>query len=95
MNNGIASIEDSDYILLIGTNPRYEAPLLNTRIRKAISGNEARVALIGERINLSYDYDHLGDSAQTVEDLLNGKHKYWNVRHKRKLFICHVTGLFI
>ena len=79
LNTGIAAVEDADFILLIGTNPRYEAPLLNTRIRKTIIGNETRVALVGEHVNLTYEYDYLGDSAQILEDLLNGKHKYSNV----------------
>jgi NADH-quinone oxidoreductase subunit G len=59
---GTAAIEDIDTagaILLIGTNPRAEAPVLNARIRKAwIAG--ANVGLIGETVDLTYDYDHLG-----------------------------------
>ncbi|MHA7889296.1 NADH-quinone oxidoreductase subunit NuoG [Roseicyclus sp.] len=59
---GTAAIEDIDTagaILLIGTNPRAEAPVLNARIRKAwLKG--ANVGLIGEAVDLTYDYDHLG-----------------------------------
>ncbi len=59
---GNAAIEDIDsakMILLIGTNPRDEAPVLNARIRKAWL-NGAKVALIGEAADLTYDYSHIG-----------------------------------
>jgi NADH-quinone oxidoreductase subunit G len=59
---GTAAIEDIDgaaRILLIGTNPRNEAPVLNARIRKAWTRG-AEVALIGEAVDLTYDYTHLG-----------------------------------
>ncbi len=79
LNTSIASIEEADLVVFIGTNPRYEAPLLNTRIRKAIINNETRVALLGEKVDLTYEYDYLGDSAQGVEDLLNGKHPFSSV----------------
>ena len=59
---GTAAIEDIDharFILLVGTNPREEAPVLNARIRKAwLAG--AQVGLIGAPVDLTYDYDHLG-----------------------------------
>lgn len=84
LNTSIAGIEDADFILLIGSNPRYEAALFNTRIRKAITNNEATIALVGERVDLSYTYDYLGDSAQILEDLLSGKHKYSSVLAKAK-----------
>ncbi len=67
--------------MLVGTNTRYEAPLLNTRIRKTIIANDARVALVGEKVDLSYEYDYLGDSTQVLEDLLGGKHKYSSVSY--------------
>jgi NADH-quinone oxidoreductase subunit G len=59
---GTATIEDIDTakaILLIGTNPRAEAPVLNARIRKAWARG-ARVSLIGAAVDLTYDYAHLG-----------------------------------
>lgn len=42
---------------MVGTNPRYEAPLLNTRLRKGYVQNETNVALIGPAVDLSYKYD--------------------------------------
>ena len=59
---GTATIEDIDTakaILLIGTNPRAEAPVLNARIRKAWARG-ARVSLIGAVVDLTYDYAHMG-----------------------------------
>ncbi|MFZ5616739.1 MAG: NADH-quinone oxidoreductase subunit NuoG [Pseudomonadota bacterium] len=69
-NSGIAGIERADRILLFGTNPRVEAPLVNARIRKTWLANLGlKVAVIGEKGNLPYTYDHLGSGA---ESLANG-----------------------
>lgn len=57
LNNTIAAIEEADVILLIGTNPRYEAPLVNTRIRKGYIHGEQIIAQIGPKIDLTYDYE--------------------------------------
>jgi NADH-quinone oxidoreductase subunit G len=67
---GTAKIEDIDtakVILLIGTNPRVEAPVLNARLRKAWT-NRAMIGLFGEKVDLTYDYKHMGsDRAALVE----------------------------
>lgn len=68
---GTASIEDLDtaeYVMLIGTNPRAEAPVLNARIRKAWSRG-ANVALIGEAVDLTYEYVHMGTDRAALADL--------------------------
>lgn len=49
-------MEDADFVLLIGTNVRLEAPLLNARIRKAYVHKDTDVALIGPKVDLTYDY---------------------------------------
>jgi NADH-quinone oxidoreductase subunit G len=59
-NSTIAGIETADMILLVGTNPRWEAPLVNTRIRKAVRAG-ARVFAIGEEIDLTYPVEWLGN----------------------------------
>lgn len=65
----IADIDDARRILLIGTNPRLEAPVLNARIRKAwLHG--AQVALVGEAADLTYDYAHLGTDRDALAGLL-------------------------
>jgi NADH-quinone oxidoreductase subunit G len=69
---GTAAIEDIDgakSILLIGTNPRVESPVLNARIRKAWT-NGANVALIGEAVDLTYEYTHLGRDRVAVQAAL-------------------------
>ncbi|KAK3924082.1 NADH-ubiquinone oxidoreductase 75 kDa subunit, mitochondrial [Frankliniella fusca] len=76
LNNKIAGIEDADLILLIGTNPRYEAPLLNARIRKTWIHKECDVALLGPKVDLSYDYEHLGDDTTTLKKLASGQHPF-------------------
>ena len=67
---GTAKIEDIDtakVILLIGTNPRVESPVLNARVRKAWT-NGAMIGLFGEKADLTYDYKHMGsDRAALVE----------------------------
>lgn len=57
LNNTIARIEEADVVLLIGTNPRYEAPLVNTRLRKGYLHGEQNIGLIGPKIDLTYDYE--------------------------------------
>ncbi|MCB1366660.1 MAG: molybdopterin-dependent oxidoreductase, partial [Rhodobacteraceae bacterium] len=69
---GTARIEDIDTaerILLIGTNPRAEMPVLNARIRKAwLAG--AEIALVGEAVDLTYDYTHVGDDTDALGHVL-------------------------
>ena len=63
----IEEIDDAQAFLLIGTNPRTEAPVLNARIRKAwLHG--ASVAAIGEAADLTYEHEHLGDGAAALAD---------------------------
>ncbi|MGC9368924.1 MAG: NADH-quinone oxidoreductase subunit NuoG [Paracoccaceae bacterium] len=72
---GTASIEDIDsarFIQIIGSNPREEAPVLNARIRKAwLAG--AQVGLVGEAVDLTYDYAHVGTDRAALEGLLDKK----------------------
>ena len=73
---GNAAIEDIDgaqMILLIGTNPAIESPVLNARIRKAWL-NGAKVAVVGEAIDLSYDYQHLGTDREALAALAKMDH---------------------
>ena len=70
---GTARIEDIDsakFIQLIGTNPRIEAPVLNARIRKAWAAG-ARVGLVGEAVDLTYDYAHVGNDRAALAGLLD------------------------
>jgi NADH-quinone oxidoreductase subunit G len=65
-NTTISGIEKADAVLLIGTNPRHEAPLVNTRIRKAWLTGNTEIGMIGEAVDLTYDYEHVGSSAADV-----------------------------
>ena len=70
---GTATIEDIDnaqFIQLIGTNPRDEAPVLNARIRRAWA-NGANITLVGEAVDLTYDYAHVGTDRAALNSLLN------------------------
>ena len=67
-------IEDADLILLIGVNPRTEAPVLNSRILKSINKKKTKVFNIGTPADLTYAYTHLGVSASTLKDIAEGKH---------------------
>ena len=69
-NATIADIDSAKRILLIGTNPREEAPVLNSRLRRAWA-NGAHLALIGEAVDLTYDYLHLGTDRQALADLVS------------------------
>ncbi|MEW6090935.1 MAG: NADH-quinone oxidoreductase subunit NuoG [Pseudomonadota bacterium] len=68
-NATIAGIEDADAILLIGTNPRIEAPIINARILKRTRMGGVKVGVVGPRADLSYDYDYLGAGPQSLKDL--------------------------
>ncbi len=68
-NATVAGIEDADAILIIGSNPRREAPVLNARIRKAWMRNALRVGVIGERVDLTYPIDYLGAGPDTLGNI--------------------------
>jgi len=75
-NTTIAGIEQADVILLIGTNPRWEAPLINARIRKRYLLGGLKVGVIGPSADLTYPCDHLGAGAQTLTEVLDGNHAF-------------------
>ncbi|MEX2616100.1 MAG: NADH-quinone oxidoreductase subunit NuoG [Alphaproteobacteria bacterium] len=78
-NTGIAGIENSDACLLIGTNPRWEAPLVNSRIRKQWLFGGYPVGVVGQQHDLSYDYDYLGAGPDTLNEIANGDHPFARV----------------
>ncbi|KAM9448315.1 NADH-ubiquinone oxidoreductase 75 kDa subunit, mitochondrial isoform 2-T2 [Salvelinus alpinus] len=84
LNSRIAGIEEADLLLLVGTNPRYEAPLFNARIRKSWLHNELQVALVGQEVDLTYTYDHLGVSAKVLQEIAAGTHPFSKVLAKAK-----------
>ena len=72
-NATIAGIERADALLIIGSNPRREAAVLNARIRKRWRAGKFPIALIGEKVDLTYPYDYLGAGPETLADLVAGK----------------------
>jgi len=74
MNTGIANLEKADVVLLIGTNPRHEAPLVNTRLRKAYLANGAQVFNVGAAFDLTFPVTQLGENPQILSDIAGGKH---------------------
>jgi len=75
-NSTIAGIEDADAILIVGSNPRIEASLVNVRIRKRWRVAPPPIGLIGENVNLTYTYDYLGAGPETLADVLAGRHSF-------------------
>jgi len=72
-NATIAGIDEADAILLIGTNPRLEAPILNQRIRRAWSSRGVPVAMIGAEADLTYPCENLGAGADAIATLSKSK----------------------
>jgi NADH-quinone oxidoreductase subunit G len=83
-NSTIEGIEHADAVLLIGTNPRLEAAVLNSRIRKRWRQSSVAIALIGERADLTYPYEYLGAGPQTLKEVLDGKHSFAGVLREAK-----------
>ncbi|AHD01318.1 NADH-quinone oxidoreductase subunit NuoG [Leisingera methylohalidivorans] len=81
----IADLDEAEMILLIGTNPRDEAPVLNARIRKAWA-NGAEVALIGPAADLTYEYYHAGTGREALSDMI-GKGVPEETRDNKKTVI--------
>jgi NADH-quinone oxidoreductase subunit G len=75
-NPGIAGIDQSDALLIVGSNPRKEAAVLNARIRKRWRSGRLKIGLIGAKSELTYGYDYLGAGTDTLGVLASGKHSF-------------------
>ena len=78
-NTTIAGIEDADACLIVGANPRLEAPIINARLRKRFVAGGFRVGMVGEAADLTYRYDHLGAGPQTLKEIADGTHPFCEV----------------
>jgi NADH-quinone oxidoreductase subunit G len=76
-NTTIYGVDELDALLLIGTNPRLEAPVLNARIRGAWLENGLKVGVIGERADLTYPTEHLGAGPSTLAEIAKGGHSFF------------------
>ncbi len=94
-NSSINGIEKSDLILLIGCNPRHEATILNARIRKAFKNKNTQIYSIGDPGEQTYEYKIIGDSTQTIKDIIEEKHEFNKLLNKSKtpLFIIGESSL--
>lgn len=76
MNSGISGIEEADAILLVGTNPRHEATLVNARILKRHRKGGCEIGVIGSAPNLGYPYWHVGYSPMALRDVIENRHAF-------------------
>lgn len=83
-NTSIAGIESADFCLIIGSNPRHEAPLVNARIRKAYLHHGLKVALVGQRVDLTYKYKHLGENPWILKQIADGQNPFCHELSKYK-----------
>jgi len=75
-NTTVAGIDAADAVLLIGTNPRWEAPVLNARLRKGWVASGLKVANVGEAYDLTYPVEQLGASPSVLADIASGAHPF-------------------
>ena len=75
-NSSIRGIEESDLILLVGTNPRYEASMLNARIRKAFVKRKIPIFSLGDPGELTYDYIKIGKNTEDLRRILNDESEF-------------------
>ncbi len=81
-NPTIAGIEQADALLIVGSNPRKEATLLNARIRKRWRSGKLKVGVIGEQADLTYNTEYLGAGIETLGEIAGGKHSFADVLKK-------------
>ena len=75
-NSRIAGIDDADALLIIGSNPRIEAAVLNARIRRKWLSSRMPIGVVGPKIDLTYDANFLGVSPLILDALADGTHKF-------------------
>jgi NADH-quinone oxidoreductase subunit G len=83
-NPAIAGIDQADALLIMGSNPRKEAALLNARVRKRWRSGQLKIGVIGEKADLTYPYEYLGAGTDTLGDLAAGKHAFADVLKNAK-----------
>ncbi|XP_023524971.1 NADH dehydrogenase [ubiquinone] iron-sulfur protein 1, mitochondrial [Cucurbita pepo subsp. pepo] len=95
MNSGIAGLEKADVFLLIGTQPRVEAAMVNARIRKTVRATHAKVGYVGPPTDFNYDHQHLGTGPQALVDIAEGRHPFCSIlKNAKNPAIIVGAGLF-
>jgi len=94
-NSTISGIEEADFILLIGTNPRYEATILNARIRKAYLQNKTKIISLNDVGDLTYPYESLNADINEIKNITEDKHEISNLikNAKKPLIILGQSSL--
>lgn len=80
----INKLEDSDVVLIIGSNPRHEAPIINAWIRKAHIHNQAKIYVIGEEVDLTYEYEYLGANPDVIKKIASCDHELSEIMKSAK-----------
>src|SRR6185503_6521592 len=83
-NATVAGIEAADAVLIIGSNPRKEAPVLNSRIRKRWRLAPLPIGVIGENADLTYAYTHLGAGPDSLARLVAGESDFYQALNAAK-----------
>jgi NADH-quinone oxidoreductase subunit G len=88
-NSSINGIEETDFIFLIGTNPRFEATMLNARIRKAYLNNNPKIISLNNVGDLTYPYQSLDGKTQAIKDIFENNHEISNyiIESKKPMII--------
>eukprot|EP00656_Telonema_subtile_P050084 TRINITY_DN6393_c0_g1_i2.p1 TRINITY_DN6393_c0_g1~~TRINITY_DN6393_c0_g1_i2.p1 ORF type:complete len:448 (+),score=150.14 TRINITY_DN6393_c0_g1_i2:197-1540(+) len=76
LNSTLEGAEQADAVLLLGTNPRHEGTLFNTRLRKIVLHKDVEVAVVGPPSDLTYGTTHLGNSTATLASLAKGNNEF-------------------
>lgn len=94
-NSTIAGIDEADAILIVGSNPRFEASIINARIRKAQFERRVKIGVIGAAADLSYPYEHLGAGIKDLESLIKGRTGFAKVlKDAKKPMMIVGSGVF-
>ena len=88
-NSSIQGIEESDLILLIGSNPRHEATMINARMRKTANQNKIPIYSVGDPGDLTYNYEIVGNNTDFLSDFVNSKNDF------SKKFLCSKKPIVI
>ena len=91
-NPTIAGIDQADALLIVGSNPRKEAAVLNARIRKRWRTGQLKIGVIGTKADLTYSYDYIGAGTDSLGDLAAGKHSFADVLKNAEKPIVLVGG---
>ena len=94
-NSKINGIEESDIIILVGTNPRYEATILNARIRKSFLKNNTEIYSVGDVGDLTYPYKVLSNSTKIIKEICENDHELSNkiINAKKPMIIIGQSAL--